>query len=154
MPDRPAPVLIDGVFVKPLKNVKNERGGLLEIQRHDDKIFPGFGQAYTTTTLPGVIKAWYRHHHQTDQHAVLKGAMKLVLYDDRPSSATRGVVSELILHENEPALVQFPPGIWHGFRSTGPEALLLLHLNSKAFIENAPDEERIPQDDPRVPYRW
>lgn len=146
--------LIGGVVLKPLKNVQNERGGLMEIQRHDEKIFPGFGQAYTTTTLPGVTKAWYRHTRQTDQHVVLKGVMTLVLYDDRPDSPSRGMLNEFKLDEKEPVLVQFPPGIWHGFRSSGPGPLLLLHLNSNAFIESAPDEERIPPDDPRVPYRW
>ena len=29
-----------------------------------------------------------------------------------------------------------------------------LHLNSEPFQFDAPDEERIAPDDPRVPYRW
>jgi dTDP-4-dehydrorhamnose 3,5-epimerase len=52
----------------------------VEIQRADDKIFPGFGQVYITSTLPGIVKAWYRHTTQIDQIAVIVGLLKLVLY--------------------------------------------------------------------------
>ena len=37
---------IEGVCVVPLKLIRNERGRLVEIQRHDDSHFLGFGQAY------------------------------------------------------------------------------------------------------------
>ena len=71
------PVTIAGVHVMPLKLVRNDRGRLMEIQRHDDAIFPGFGQVYVTATSPGVVKAWYRHHRQTDQIAPVTGSWTL-----------------------------------------------------------------------------
>jgi dTDP-4-dehydrorhamnose 3,5-epimerase len=144
---------IDGVRVVPLKLIRNERGRLIEVQRRDDAHFLGFGQAYITSTLPGVVKAWYRHARQIDQIALMKGTLKLVLFDSRDNSATREVLLELTINEAAPALVQIPSSIWHGFQAINDETFLL-HLNSEPFQFDLQDEERIAPDDPRVPYRW
>ncbi|GBF81412.1 dTDP-4-dehydrorhamnose 3,5-epimerase family protein [Aphanothece sacrum] len=145
---------IDGVQVSPLKLVPNERGRLMEVQRFDDSIFPGFGQAYITSTFPGVIKAWYKHSIQIDQIAVIIGLLKLVLYDAREDSPTYERVDTILLGELAPKLVQFPPGIWHGFQAVGTQETFALHLNSVAFIADTPDEERLPFDTDLIPYKW
>jgi dTDP-4-dehydrorhamnose 3,5-epimerase len=44
--------LIYGVQIKELRMIPDERGWLMEILRHDDDIFAGFGQAYLTTVYP------------------------------------------------------------------------------------------------------
>ena len=49
--------LIDGVRVKKLKWITDERGKLMEILRCDDPAFDKFGQVYVTTCYPGVVKA-------------------------------------------------------------------------------------------------
>jgi dTDP-4-dehydrorhamnose 3,5-epimerase len=144
---------IDGVHIAPLKLVCNARGRLMEVQRRDDPHFLGFGQAYITSTLPGVVKAWYRHARQIDQIALVKGTLKLVLFDSRENSPTHDVLHELTINESAPALVQIPSGIWHGFQAINEETFSL-HLNSEPFQFDAPDEERIAPDDPRIPYRW
>ena len=146
--------LIDGVVVTPLKLVPNERGRLMEVQRRDDPDFPGFGQVYVTQSFANVIKAWYRHHAQTDQIAAITGLVKLVLYDDREGSRTRGFVNEIMLGELSPRLVRIPPGLWHGFKAVGDGGAFLLHLNSEPIRLDAPDEDRLAADDPRIPYTW
>jgi dTDP-4-dehydrorhamnose 3,5-epimerase len=145
---------IDGVRIVRLKKVVNDRGHLMEVQRKDDEHFIGFGQAYVTCTLPGVIKAWYRHHKQIDQIALVRGAAMLVLFDDREQSPSAGRAVECALSDNNPALVQIPPGVWHGFQARGPEPLYLLHLNSIAQNVNDPDEDRLPPDSAEIPYAW
>jgi len=145
---------IIGVKITQLKVLPNEKGRLLEVQRVDDENFPGFGQAYITSTYPGIIKAWYRHHHQIDQIASVSGLFKLVLYDDRNESSTKDTVSEIILGELAPKLVQIPTGIWHGFKNIGPQEAFLLHINSIPFNFESPDEDRLPFDDASIPYTW
>jgi dTDP-4-dehydrorhamnose 3,5-epimerase len=145
---------IDGTHLQALKVVRNEKGGLLEVQRNDEPSFPGFGQVYLTTTLPGVVRAWFVHRQQVDQIALVTGALKVVLYDPRPGSPTYGMVNEIEMDEELPAIVQFPPGIWHGFQATGVSRTLVLHLNTVPFNFDNPDEIKIPPDDPSVPYRW
>lgn len=151
---KPGNAEIEGLRIVSLKLVRNERGHLMEVQRCDDSAYLGFGQAYITSTRPGVIKAWYRHQTQIDQIAFVKGRLKVALFDSRSSSSTRGNCREIMMDENTPLLVQIPPGIWHGFQAIGPEETFLLHLNSVPFNFEKPDEERIPSDDPSIPYRW
>ena len=145
---------IEGFNVVPLKVVRNERGHLMEVQRRDDAIFPGFGQVYVTSTRPGVIKAWYRHKTQLDQIALVSGKLKLVLFDSRSSSSSQGQLCEIMIEEEQPSLVQIPAGVWHGFQAVGSDPAFLLHLNSVPFDFDKPDEERIAPDDPLIPYRW
>jgi dTDP-4-dehydrorhamnose 3,5-epimerase len=145
---------LEGVRIVLLKRVTNERGYLTEVQRSEDAIHPGFGQAYVTATRPGIIKAWYRHRTQVDQIVLVKGAIKLVLFDEREGSSSYKQSRELLMDERVSMLVQIPPGVWHGFQAFGPEDAILLHLNSVPFNFDQPDEERVPPDDSRIPYRW
>lgn len=145
---------IDGVILTPLKNIVTPRGHLMEVQRVDDSHYPGFGQAYITMTNPLVVKAWYRHHRQIDQIALIKGSLLLVLFDSRMGSPTRQTVTELRIREEAPKLVQIPAGIWHGFQAIGDDELFLLHLNSIPFNPADLDEDRLADNDPAIPYRW
>ena len=147
-------LIIDGVVLTPLKLLPNERGRLMEVQRRDDSAFPGFGQVYVTQSFAGVIKAWYRHRVQIDQIAAITGLIKLVLYDDRSDSPTRGELMEVMLGDLVPRLVLIPPGIWHGFRAVGETSAFLLHLNSEPHNPDAVDEERLDPGDPYIPYQW
>ncbi len=42
--------------------------------------------------------------------------MKVVLYDPREDSPTKGEVNEFFLGEHNPMLVQIPPLVYHGFK--------------------------------------
>ena len=145
---------ISGVVVNDLKLLPNDRGRLMEIQRADEPDFPGFGQAYVTSTYAGVVKAWYRHKIQVDQIVVVTGLLKLVLYDDRDGSLTNGVVQEIVLGDLAPRLVRIPTGIWHGFQAIGGREAFVLHLNTVAYDPDSLDEERVQPDSDLIPYRW
>ena len=86
--------MIEGVRVKKLKVIPDERGRLMEMLRADDDLFVKFGQVYMTTAYPGVVKGWHYHKKQIDNMVVIKGMMKVVLYDSRKDSKTRGEVNE------------------------------------------------------------
>jgi len=145
---------LDLVQLIPLKRMLNERGYLMEVQRNDDDHYSGFGQAYITATNPGVVKAWYRHKRQTDQITLIKGAILLVLYDERKGSPTYGNLQEIHLDEANPLLVQIPSGVWHGFMALNNEQAILLHLNSVSFHPSTPDEERLHPNDSNIPFCW
>lgn len=142
---------MDGVFAARRHAVKNAKGGLQEVWRADDPFGTAVDQVYTTTTLPGVIKAWYLHRLQIDQVFPLAGRTLLVLFDPRtPDKAP----VEIMLDAADPRLVSVEAGIWHGFRACGPEPSLLLHMNSHAINLPSVDEKRLAEDDPQIPYRW
>ncbi|MEM7279436.1 MAG: dTDP-4-dehydrorhamnose 3,5-epimerase family protein [Pseudomonadota bacterium] len=144
---------IPGVLVKSLKLLPNERGRLMEVLRCDEPEFKGFGQAYITESLPTVVKAWYRHQHQTDHITCITGLLKLVLYDDR-SSSSEIRTEEVYLGELSPKLVVVPPGVWHGYQSVGPDSAFILHLNTEPYNFESPDEERLDMNTTDIPYTW
>ena len=72
---------IEGLQVKNLQVIPDERGWLMEILRSDDDIFKKFVQVYMTTAYPGVVKGWHYHKIQTDNFTCINGMMKVVLYD-------------------------------------------------------------------------
>ena len=146
--------MIDGVFVKKLKVMADERGRLMEILRTDDEIFRKFGQVYITTAYPGVTKAWHHHLKQTDYFTCVVGMMKLVLYDSREGSPTRGEVNEFVIGEHNPALVTIPPGVLHGFKCVGEREAVVVNVPTEPYNPKTPDEFRIDAHKNDIPYDW
>jgi dTDP-4-dehydrorhamnose 3,5-epimerase len=150
----PSKKLIDGVVVKQLKVIADERGRLMEILRADDPHFVKFGQVYLTTAYPGVVKAWHYHKNQQDTFAVVKGMLKLVLYDSREGSPTRGLVNELFLGEHNPIFVVVPKLVFHGFKAVGTEEALVINVPTEVYQYASPDEYRVPAHENDIPYDW
>lgn len=144
---------IAGFAVKELNVIPDDRGRLFEVLRRDEPLFSAFGQAYVTTTMPGVVKAWHRHRLQTDHFCCLVGMIKLVLLDDRPGSPSEGRVEQVWLGEHKPRLVVVPPGVWHGWTCTSDREAMILNLASEPYDHTAPDEERLPPHGV-LPYDW
>jgi len=69
--------MIQGVQIKQLKVIPDERGRLMEMLRADDKLLEKFGQVYMTTAYPGVVKAWHYHKKQWDHVVCVRGMMKV-----------------------------------------------------------------------------
>ena len=49
--------MIDGVKVKPLRRIPDERGFIMHMLRADDPDFERFGEIYFSTVYPGAIRA-------------------------------------------------------------------------------------------------
>ena len=146
--------LIEGVKVKRLRVLPDERGWLMEILRCDDEIFEQFGQVYITTAYPGVIKAWHYHKKQTDYLCVIKGMAKVVLFDARTDSPTYRMINEFFMGERNPLLVKVPPMVYHGFKAIGNEVAYVLNCPTLPYDYENPDEYRVPYDSPEVGYDW
>ena len=146
--------MIDGVKVKKLRVIPDERGRLMEILRADDAIFKKFGQVYMTTTYPGVIKGWHYHKLQEDNIAVVKGMLKVVLYDNRDDSPTKGNVSEFFAGEHNPVLIHVPMGVLHGWKCVSETEAIVINTVTETYNYENPDEYRLPHDSAEVPYDW
>ena len=138
--------MISGVHVKSLRVIPDERGRLMEILRCDDSIFEKFGQVYLTTTFPGVVKAWHYHKKQDDNITVVKGMLRLVLYDNREESPTRGELNEFFIGEQNPVLVHVPKRILHGWKCVGHEEVMVINCVTEPYNREHPDEHRLPYD--------
>src|ERR1051325_10213072 len=75
--------MIPGVIVTPLKQIPDERGKVMHMLKRTDSQFAGFGEIYFSVVNPGAVKAWKKHLQMTLNLAVIHGAAKLVIHDDR-----------------------------------------------------------------------
>jgi dTDP-4-dehydrorhamnose 3,5-epimerase len=146
--------MIHGVRTKALRAIPDERGRLMEILRSDDEVFLRFGQLYMTTAYPGVVKGWHYHKKQIDNFAVVKGMIKLVLYDRREDSPTRGEINEFFLGESNTLLVQIPANVLHGFKGIGTQEAIVINCPTEVYHYDTPDEFRLDPFSAEVPYDW
>ena len=119
--------MIEGVKVKKLRVIPDERGRLMEIIRCDDPEFIRFGQVHMTTAYPGVVRGWHYHQRQTDNFAVIKGMVKLVLYDQREDSPTYQEVNKFFIGVHRPTMVQIPSRVLHGFKAVSSEEAIIIN---------------------------
>ena len=146
--------MIEGVIVKNLKVIPDERGRLMEMLRADDELFVKFGQVYMTTAYPGVVKGWHYHKKQIDNMVVIKGMMKVVLYDSRKDSKTYGEVNEFFMGEHNPTLVQIPQFVYHGFKCISEEESMAINCPTEVYSYDKPDEFRLDPHKNDIPYDW
>jgi dTDP-4-dehydrorhamnose 3,5-epimerase len=146
--------MIEGVQTKRLKVIPDERGLLMEMLRCDDPLFQKFGQVYLSVVYPGVVKGWHYHRNQTDHFVFVKGMAKVVLYDRREGSPTRGEVNEFFMGEHNPLLLLIPPGVLHGMKGVGTEPAFLVNIPTEPYNYENPDEYRVDPRSPEVPYDW
>ena len=146
--------MIDGVKVKTLRIIPDDRGRLMEILRSDDGLFEKFGQVYMTTAFPGVVKAWHYHKEQDDNFTCIHGKMRLALYDARIASPTYKEINEFIIGLDAPKLVHIPKFIYHGFKCVSDNEALVINTVTVPYNHKSPDEYRIDAFDNDIPYDW
>ena len=143
---------IDGLRAIPLRRIPDERGAVFHMLREDSDGFERFGEIYFSSVYPGVVKGWHLHHEMTLNYAVPFGMVKLVCYDDRSGSPTRGNVVEIFTGELDYQLVTIPPLVWNGFKGVGTTPALVANC---ATIPHRPGEiERLDPHDNDIPYDW
>lgn len=131
---------IDGVLIKKLNVMPDDRGWLTEILRNDDDLFEGFGQIYMSATRPGVVKAFHYHEKQYDNFVCLSGTVRLVLYDKK-----NDILEQVFLGDNcPPLLIRIPPFIHHGWKCISETPSMVINICSQPYDYSNPDEIRAP----------
>lgn len=150
--------MINGVKIKELKVLPDDRGFLMEMLRNDDEVFDKFGQVYMTGVKRGVAKGWHYHKIQDDHFVCVSGKALVVLYDAREGSSTKGEVQEFILSEptteGEHILVKIPNGVYHGFTAVDCDEARIVNIPTQKYNYDEPDEHRCAWDCDEVPYKW
>lgn len=144
---------IDGVTIRNLIKIPDERGAILPMLRRDDKEFTRFGEIYFSKIYPGVIKAWHLHKKMTLRYTVIIGMIKLVLFDPRKNSPTYGNLLELFIGEENYSLITIPPNIWNGFKCiSGAPAIV---ANCADFPHEDKEMIRLdPLNNSVIEYNW
>lgn len=144
--------MIDGVMIRHLKQIPDERGKIMHMLRADDPHFEQFGEIYFSVVNPGAIKGWHIHRQMTLNYACVAGTIKLVLYDERENSQTRGELQEIFIGEANYSLVKIPFNVWNGFKGVGTVSAIVANCST---IPHDPHEiDRLDPFDPRIPYDW
>ena len=145
---------IHDVVVKKLTTHSDDRGYFREVVREDDNLLKHFGQSSITKTYPGVIKAFHWHNHQDDVWYVVDGMARVVLYDRREGSPTKGVTQVVYAGEDNPVVILIPSGLAHGYQVLGNKPVVLFYHVTQNYDPKAPDEQRIAFDDPEIGFDW
>jgi dTDP-4-dehydrorhamnose 3,5-epimerase len=143
---------IKDVIITKLKIIKDDRGSVMHMMRRDSVIFKSFGEIYFSTIFKDSVKAWHLHKETTLNYACVSGKVKLVLFDDRNKSSSKGVYEEIILSPKNYFLITIPPNIWNGFKGLD---------NGESIIANClnlpHDEKEMVREDPlsvKFHYNW
>lgn len=142
---------IEGVRISSLRRIPTPGGDVLHALKATDPEFAGFGEAYFSTVQTGAVKGWKRHRLMRMNLVVAAGAVRFVLFDDRPGMSQQFTTVDLSpdLPETYSRLT-VPPGIWVAFTGRGVGLNLVLNL---ASIPHDPAEaDNKPLDS--IPWNW
>ena len=144
--------MIHDIKITPLKIISDDRGKVMHMLRKDSAIFDKFGEIYFSTIFKDSIKAWHLHREATLNYACIKGKVRLVLFDDREKSSTKGKYQEIILSPVSYVLVTIPPNIWNGFKNLDNEESII--ANCLTIAHNEKEMVRKDPLDKNFNYNW
>ena len=133
--------MIDGVILTTLRQINHPKGDVFHAMKRTDPGFVSFGEAYFSSILCGLVKAWKRHSRMTLNLVCMVGKIHFVLYDGREGSPTFGNYLETTLSPDKPELyrrITIPPGVWMAFVGIGEGKSMLLNV---ADIPHDPTEQ-------------
>lgn len=159
---------IDGVMVKTFRKHADQRGYFIEQLKRGDVDDEGhpflpeqpFAQMSRSLAYarggnpPELIKAFHWHRRQWDYWDVIVGNARVVLVDLREESPTAGRIQTLMLGEHSPRMVAIPPRVAHGYQAVDLNDVILNYYVTEPYDPAAPDEGRIPWNDPRIGFDW
>ena len=145
--------IIEGVVLTPLKQIKDERGAVFHVMKNNSETFYSFGEAYFSKINENIIKGWKYHKEMKQNFCVPYGKLKLVLFDNRINSASKGGINEIILSDDKNYIrVTIPENIWYSFKCLSDDYCLLLNI---ANIKHKKNESiQMELNNNIIPYTW
>lgn len=144
---------IEGVILTPLKQITHPKGDVLHAMKRVDPGYIDFGEAYFSSILCGLAKAWKRHSCMTLNLVCMVGKIHFVLFDGRKDSPTYGLFMEATLSPESPKLyrrITIPPGVWMAFIGIAEGKSMLLNI---ADIPHDPNEQvNIPAEESEIKF--
>ena len=145
--------LIDGVVVREIRSVITGNSVTTEICRSDWGIVDGSIKQTIHVAMRGnAISAWHQHRHRWDYIFVVGGHLRVVLFDPRDESPTKGQVDVFHLSPHRPQLLAVPPSVWHGVQNLSADTSSFVNLFNEVYDYADPDEWRLPADTGQIPY--
>ncbi len=146
--------MIDGLVVKKITAHQDVSGFFAELTKDGEDSYRDMKQVSYSETYPGVIKAFHLHKAYWESWAVVKGMAEVVIYDCREDSKTKGETQVFVTGEKNMMFITIPPGVAHGYRALGNQAVGVIYCAGKAYDPKNPGIENIPHDDSTINYNW
>jgi len=122
----------------PLKRHVDQRGYLEEVFKPE--MLPvqhrDFGQCFITTAKPGIVKGNHWHKFKYELFYMVKG-QATVYFKDMESGDTQ----EISMSDQDPKVVQIPPGPLHAIKNTGNEEFYLFIYTDRKSMELDSDDQ-------------
>lgn len=134
---------MQGVTIKQLKKIPDERGSVCHMLRSDDPEFTRFGEIYFSTVYPGVIKGWHKHTKMELNYTCISGMIRLVVFDGRN-------FEEYFIGDKNYCLVKIKPEVWNAFQGLGTSEAIVVNC---ATVPHDPSEITRKGID-EFPYAW
>jgi len=150
---RPLGDMIQGLIVRRLPPVEDERGEIVEIFRESWGFHPDpLVYLYQVSVRPGLVKGWVVHRKQEDRIFISRGVMRWAFFDDRADSATHGLLNHYVFSERNRALFVIPRGVYHAVENIGQAEAVFVNLPTRAYDHADPDKFRLPIKNDRIPF--
>ena len=143
--------MINGVKIIQLKKIPDERGTVYHMIKASNGHFTGFGEIYFSKIYPNAVKGWHKNDAVLNYVCVV-GSVKLVIYDNREGSVTRGEVQEIFIGEDNYCLVQIPANVWDGFKAIGGKTAMICNCCEKEHGKFK--SKRVDPYNNDFPYKW
>lgn len=116
--------MIQGLEVRELPSHLGEKGLVVELR--EGQVSASELASVCHNLFPDIVDAWTVHEEAVERVICLEGMIKLVTYDARSDSATKGEVSEIFLGEYCYREVKIPAGVFRGWKAAGKRGALVL----------------------------
>lgn len=133
--------LPEGVWVRALEAIPDERGAFTEVYRNEWTSGPAAIQWNFARSRAGVMRGVRVHPRHDDYVVALEGELQIGVCDLRRRSGTFRKTAVVELRSAPPSLLRVPAGVAHGLYTTVP-----------SFIMIGVTEYFDPEDD--LPCRW
>jgi dTDP-4-dehydrorhamnose 3,5-epimerase len=143
---------IDGVVIRQLKRIPDERGTIMHGVRSDEAL-SALGEVYFKKLYLGVVNGWHVHERLESNYICLVGMVKLVLFDVRPESRTNGALQEVFFGDDNYCLVHVPCGVANGSKGISAPFALICNVASHAHDPSV-EYRRIDPHSNEIPYDW
>ncbi len=143
---------IQGVIIRPLRKIPDQRGTIMHGVRSDN-ILNDFGEVYFKKLYKNIINGWHVHEKLILNYICIYGMMKVVLFDMRKDSPTESVIQEVFMGDDNYILLHIPAGIANASTVISGDFAIFCNVASEPHDPNS-KYKRIDPLSTEIPYDW